>query len=120
MHEERAFSPTGTGFHRVRAVLRAVRAQACGGAAGMLDDRGAKVRTELRKPRGCGRSRGMLRDAEARRADALREAQALIEGPKRGGTGRSRSWGGSRGVGEAARADGAGRMPRERPVTRCG
>jgi F-type H+-transporting ATPase subunit b len=51
--------------------------------AGMLDDRGAKVRTELEEAaRLRQEAEAMLRDAEARRADALREAQALIEGAK--------------------------------------
>jgi F-type H+-transporting ATPase subunit b len=51
--------------------------------AGMLDDRGAKVRTELEEAaRLRQEAEAMLRDAEARRADALREAQALIDGAK--------------------------------------
>jgi F-type H+-transporting ATPase subunit b len=51
--------------------------------AGMLDDRGAKVRTELEEAaRLRQEAEAMLRDAEARRANALREAQALIEGAK--------------------------------------
>ena len=49
--------------------------------AAMLDDRGAKVRAELEEAARLRReAEAMLRDAEARRADALREAQALIEG----------------------------------------
>jgi len=49
----------------------------------MLDDRGAKVRVELEEAaRLRQEAEAMLRDAEARRADALREAQALIEGAK--------------------------------------
>ena len=51
--------------------------------AEMLDDRGAKVRTELEEAaRLRQEAEAMLRDAEARRADALREAQALIDGAK--------------------------------------
>jgi F-type H+-transporting ATPase subunit b len=51
--------------------------------AGMLDDRGAKVRTELEEAaRLRQEAEAMLRDAEARRADALREAPALIDGAK--------------------------------------
>jgi F-type H+-transporting ATPase subunit b len=51
--------------------------------AGMLDDRAAKVRTELEEAaRLRQEAEAMLRDAEARRADALREAQALIDGAK--------------------------------------
>jgi F-type H+-transporting ATPase subunit b len=51
--------------------------------AGMLDDRGTKVRTELEEAaRLRQEAEAMLRDAEARRADALREAQALIDGAK--------------------------------------
>lgn len=51
--------------------------------AGMLDDRATKVRTELEEAaRLRQEAEAMLRDAEARRADALREAQALIEGAK--------------------------------------
>jgi F-type H+-transporting ATPase subunit b len=47
----------------------------------MLDDRGAKVRIELEEAaRLRQEAEAMLRDAEARRADALREAKALIEG----------------------------------------
>jgi F-type H+-transporting ATPase subunit b len=49
----------------------------------MLDDRGAKVRAELEEAaRLRQEAEAMLRDAEARRAEALREAQALIEGAK--------------------------------------
>ena len=51
--------------------------------AGMLDDRGAKVRAELEEAtRLRQEAETMLRDAETRRAEALREAQALIEGAK--------------------------------------
>ena len=51
--------------------------------AQMLDDRGAKVRAELEEAaRLRQEAEAMLRDAEARRAEALREAQALIEGAK--------------------------------------
>src|SRR5579864_895979 len=51
--------------------------------AQMLDDRAAKVRAELEEAARLRReAEGMLRDAEARRAEALREAQALIEGAK--------------------------------------
>jgi len=47
----------------------------------MLDDRGAKVRVELEEAaRLRQEAEAMLRDAEARRADALREAKALIDG----------------------------------------
>jgi F-type H+-transporting ATPase subunit b len=49
----------------------------------MLDDRGAKVRAELEEAaRLRQEAEAMLRDAEARRADALHEAQALIDGAK--------------------------------------
>jgi F-type H+-transporting ATPase subunit b len=49
----------------------------------VLDDRGAKVRIELEEAARLRReAEAMLRDAEARRADALREAQALIDGAK--------------------------------------
>ena len=51
--------------------------------AQMLDDRAAKVRTELEEAaRLRQEAEAMLRDAEARRAEALREAQALIDGAK--------------------------------------
>jgi F-type H+-transporting ATPase subunit b len=51
--------------------------------AQMLDDRAAKVRTELDEAaRLRQEAEAMLRDAEMRRAEALREAQALIEGAK--------------------------------------
>src|ERR1700759_3950236 len=51
--------------------------------AAMLDDRGAKVRAELEEAaRLRQEAEAMLRDAEARRAEALRDAQALIEGAK--------------------------------------
>src|SRR6476620_4734289 len=49
----------------------------------MLDDRGAKVRAELEEAaRLRQEAEAMLRDAETRRGEALREAQALIEGAK--------------------------------------
>jgi F-type H+-transporting ATPase subunit b len=51
--------------------------------AQMLDDRAAKVRAELEEAARLRReAEAMLRDAETRRAEALREAQALIEGAK--------------------------------------
>jgi F-type H+-transporting ATPase subunit b len=51
--------------------------------AGMLDDRASKVRAELEEAsRLRQEAEAMLRDAEARRADALRDAQALIDGAK--------------------------------------
>jgi F-type H+-transporting ATPase subunit b len=51
--------------------------------AQMLDDRAAKVRTELEEAARLRReAEAMLRDAEAARATALREAQALVEGAK--------------------------------------
>jgi F-type H+-transporting ATPase subunit b len=51
--------------------------------AGMLDDRAARVRTELDEAARLRKeAEAMLRDAEARRAEALREAQALIDGAK--------------------------------------
>src|SRR6201996_8657600 len=51
--------------------------------AGMLDDRGAKVRAELEEAaRLRQEAEAMLRDAEKRRADALREAQALMGGAR--------------------------------------
>src|ERR1700722_5690985 len=51
--------------------------------AHMLAARAAKVRTELEEAaRLRQEAEAMLRDAEARRADALREAQALIDGAK--------------------------------------
>jgi len=47
----------------------------------MLDDRGAKIHMELEEAaRLRQEAEAMLRDAEARRADALREAKALIDG----------------------------------------
>ena len=49
----------------------------------MLDDRAAKVRAELDEAaRLRQEAEAMLRDAETRRAEALREAQALIAGAK--------------------------------------
>ena len=49
--------------------------------AAMLDDRGAKVRAELEEAaRLRAEAEAMLRDAETRRAEALRDAQALIAG----------------------------------------
>jgi F-type H+-transporting ATPase subunit b len=51
--------------------------------AQMLDDRGAKVRAELDEAaRLRQEAEAMLRAAEASRAEALRDAQALIEGAK--------------------------------------
>jgi F-type H+-transporting ATPase subunit b len=51
--------------------------------AAMLDDRAARVRTELDEAaRLRQEAEAMLREAEARRAEALREAQALIDGAK--------------------------------------
>ncbi len=51
--------------------------------AQMLDDRGVKIRAELEEAsRLRQEAEAMLRDAETRRAEALREAQALIEGAK--------------------------------------
>ena len=51
--------------------------------AGMLDDRAARVRAELDEAaRLRQEAEAMLRDAETRRAEALRDAQALIEGAK--------------------------------------
>ena len=51
--------------------------------AQMLDDRATKVRTELDEAaRLRQEAEAMLRDAEARRAEALRDAQALIEGAR--------------------------------------
>jgi F-type H+-transporting ATPase subunit b len=50
---------------------------------GMLDDRAAKVRAELEEAARLRReAEAMLRDAEQRRAQALAEAKALIEGAK--------------------------------------
>jgi F-type H+-transporting ATPase subunit b len=47
----------------------------------MLDDRAVKVRVELEEAaRLRQEAEAMLRDAEARRAEALREAKALIDG----------------------------------------
>jgi F-type H+-transporting ATPase subunit b len=49
--------------------------------AGMLDDRAARVRTELEEAARLRReAEAMLRDAEQRRAQALAEAKGLIEG----------------------------------------
>ncbi|HET7881231.1 MAG TPA: F0F1 ATP synthase subunit B [Acetobacteraceae bacterium] len=51
--------------------------------AQMLDDRGDRVRAELDEAARLRReAEAMLRDAETRRAEALREAQALVEGAK--------------------------------------
>jgi F-type H+-transporting ATPase subunit b len=51
--------------------------------AQMLDDRGARVRAELDEAARLRReAEAMLREAEIRRAEALREAQALVEGAK--------------------------------------
>jgi F-type H+-transporting ATPase subunit b len=50
---------------------------------GMLDDRGAKVRAELEEAaRLRSEAEAMLREAEQRRAEALTEAKALIDGAK--------------------------------------
>jgi F-type H+-transporting ATPase subunit b len=49
----------------------------------MLDDRAGKVRTELEEAaRLRQEAEAMLRDAEAHRTEALRDAQALIDGAK--------------------------------------
>ncbi|HUN44478.1 MAG TPA: F0F1 ATP synthase subunit B [Acetobacteraceae bacterium] len=49
--------------------------------AGMLDDRATKVRAELEEAARLRReAEAMLKDAEQRRAEALAEAKALIEG----------------------------------------
>mgnify|MGYP001549345039 CR=1 FL=1 len=49
--------------------------------AGMLDDRGAKVRAELEEAARLRReAEAMLKDAEQRRTQALAEAKALSEG----------------------------------------
>src|SRR5262252_4790670 len=51
--------------------------------AQMLDDRGARVRAELDEAARLRReAEAMLREAETRRAEALREAQVLVEGAK--------------------------------------
>ncbi len=51
--------------------------------AGLLDDRAVRVRAELDEAaRLRQEAEAMLREAEAHRAEALREAQALIEGTK--------------------------------------
>ena len=51
--------------------------------ASMLDSRSATVRSELEEAARLRReAEAMLKDAEKRRADALSEAQALIEGAK--------------------------------------
>ena len=78
--------------------------------AQMLDDRAAKVRTELDEAARLRReAEAMLRDAETRRAEALREAQALIEGAKAEAERVAAAAAcGGRGVGAPARADGAG------------
>lgn len=50
---------------------------------GMLDDRAVKVRAELEEAARLRReAESMLRDAEQRRAQALAEAKALIDGAK--------------------------------------
>lgn len=52
-----------------------------GALAGMLDDRAAKVRQELEEAaRLRQEAEAMLKEAEQRRAEALAEAKALIEG----------------------------------------
>ena len=54
-----------------------------GALAAMLDDRSAKVRADLDEAaRLRTEAEAMLRDAEKRRAEALAEAKALIEGAK--------------------------------------
>jgi F-type H+-transporting ATPase subunit b len=51
--------------------------------AQLLDERAAKVRAELEEAARLRReAEAMLHEAETRRADALREAQALIEGAR--------------------------------------
>src|ERR1700761_6046185 len=51
--------------------------------AQMLDERGVRVRAELEEAARLRReAEAMLREAETRRAEALREAQALVEGAK--------------------------------------
>lgn len=51
--------------------------------AGMLDARAATIRTELEEASQLRReAETMLRDAERQRADALKHAQALIEGAR--------------------------------------
>ena len=51
--------------------------------AAILDDRAAKVRAELEEAARLRlEAEAMLRDAESHRAEALRDAQALIEGAK--------------------------------------
>jgi F-type H+-transporting ATPase subunit b len=51
--------------------------------AKMLDDRAARVRAELEEAsRLREQAETMLREAETRRAEALRDAQALVEGAK--------------------------------------
>jgi F-type H+-transporting ATPase subunit b len=51
--------------------------------AQMLDDRATRVRAELDEAARLRReAEAMLREAETRRAEALREAQALVEGAK--------------------------------------
>ena len=51
--------------------------------AQMLDDRGARIRADLDEAaRLRQEAEAMLRDAEARRAEAQRDAQALIQGAK--------------------------------------
>ena len=84
--------------------------------AGMLDDRAAKVRAELEEAaRLRQEAEAMLRDAEKRRAEALREAQALIDGAKAEADAcRRRSRRRRRGFGQAARADGDGPHRRRR------
>jgi F-type H+-transporting ATPase subunit b len=54
-----------------------------GALAGMLDERAARVRAELEEAARLRReAEAMLREAEAGRAKALADAQALIEGAK--------------------------------------
>ena len=81
MHEEPGFFAEPRNWVFIAFVLFGRKLWAA--LAGMLDDRGAKVRTELEEAaRLRQEAEAMLRDAEARRADALREAQALIDGAK--------------------------------------
>jgi F-type H+-transporting ATPase subunit b len=54
-----------------------------GALAGMLDARAAAIRAELEEATQLRReAETLLRDAEKQRADALRDAQALIEGAR--------------------------------------
>ena len=61
--------------------------------AAMLDDRAAKVRAEVEEAARLRlEAEAMLRDAESRRAEALRDAQALIEGATASPRRRRRRW----------------------------